>query len=236
MNIAICDDEAYYVNDIFKRLMTYKETNDDVSLYVDSFYDSRELMNSIMKKDYDLFYLDIELNDGNGINIAQMIHNIQPECMIIFITSHMNYFNQSFLVNAFQYMKKPVKEQFFISELERAMKRLEDTSRSFVFHTTEGNIVFDTKEILYIETAYREYKIHSTRGAFYGTLKSITEIKKALLECDFFKIQRSFIVNLEHIERYDSATITMTNKDMLPISKKKYKEFKEVFFKYLESQ
>ena len=52
MNIAICDDEAYYVNDIFKRLMTYKETNDDVSLYVDSFYDSRELMNSIMKKDY----------------------------------------------------------------------------------------------------------------------------------------------------------------------------------------
>ena len=190
MNIAICDDEAYYVNDIFKRLMTYKETNDDVSLYVDSFYDSRELMNSIMKKDYDLVYLDIELNDGNGINIAQMIHNIQPECMIIFITSHMNYFNQSFLVNAFQYMKKPVKEQFFISELERAMKRLEDTSRSFVFHTTEGNIVFDTKEILYIETAYREYKIHSTRGAFYGTIKSITEIKKALLECDFFKIQR----------------------------------------------
>lgn len=78
MNIAICDDEAYYVNDIFKRLMTYKETNDDVSLYVDSFYDSRELMNSIMKKDYDLVYLDIELNDGNGINIAQMIHNIQP--------------------------------------------------------------------------------------------------------------------------------------------------------------
>ena len=117
MNIAICDDEAYYVNDIFKRLMTYKETNDDVSLYVDSFYDSRELMNSIMKKDYDLVYLDIELNDGNGINIAQMIHNIQPECMIIFITSHMNYFNQSFLVNAFQYMKKPVKEQFFISPL-----------------------------------------------------------------------------------------------------------------------
>ena len=83
---------------------------------------------------------------------------------------------------------------------------------------------------------HREYKIHSTRGAFYGTIKSITEIKKALLECDFFKIQRSFIVNLEHIERYDSATITMTNKDMLPISKKKYKEFKEVFFKYLESQ
>ena len=63
-----------------------------------------------MKKDYDLVYLDIELNDGNGINIAQMIHNIQPECMIILITSHMNYFNQSFLVNAFQYMKKPVKE------------------------------------------------------------------------------------------------------------------------------
>ena len=108
MNIAICDDEEFYVQDISTRLDNFTQTFKDIPLDIDTFTSGKDLIKSFTKKKYDLIYLDIELADSNGIDIAQYVHDIKPNCMIIFVTSHMSYVNQSFIVNAFQFIKKPI--------------------------------------------------------------------------------------------------------------------------------
>ena len=161
--------------------------------------DLKDLIKSFTKKKYDLIYLDIELADSNGIDIAQYVHDIKPNCMIIFVTSHMSYVNQSFIVNAFQFIKKPIESKLFIEEIQRAIKTYRSFTKSYMFPTSNGNLIFKTTEIISLETSYKYYKLYSTRGNYYGNSKSIQTIKKDLEEFYFFRIQRSHLINLSHI-------------------------------------
>lgn len=105
--------------------------------------------------------------------------------------------------------------------------------KAFVFPTSQGRIIFNLSEIIYLETAYKNYKIHTTRGVYYGSLKAVNSIRKALLDYTFVKIQRSFIVNMEHIVKVDNILLYMSDESMLMVSKKRYKEFKRRFYQFL---
>ena len=204
MNIAICDDEEFYVQDISTRLDNFTQTFKDIPLDIDTFTSGKDLIKSFTKKKYDLIYLDIELADSNGIDIAQYVHDIKPNCMIIFVTSHMSYVNQSFIVNAFQFIKKPIKSKLFI------------------------------EEIISLETSYKYYKLYSTHGNYYGNSKSIQTIKKDLEEFYFFRIQRSHLINLSHIKEIQYPKVIMSNGSKIKVSKKRYKDFKKAFNKFLD--
>lgn len=237
MKIAICDDEEYYLKDISSRIHNLENIyQDEVSLYVDTFQNGIDLLESFQIKRYDLIYLDIELNDVNGVNLAKKIHDIKPNCMIIFVTSHMSYFNQSYIVNAFQYMKKPLKDKLFTNELKRAVKKYQFYQKTFVFPTSVGNTVINVHDIIFLETFYKRYKLYTTKGVYYGSLKPILSYREELLEYHFFQIQRSFTVNLAHIRSIDNSVVTMSNDEVLRISRKKYKEFKQAFYKFLDKQ
>lgn len=233
MKIAIVDDEEFYIQDVENKIKKYQESHSDTILTVSKFKNGKEFLDSFMQDSYDLVYLDIQLVDNNGINIADVIHSTNPLCMIIFITSYMDYFNDSFIVHAFQYMKKPIKSDLFENELTRAIRDYQFNKKTFIFPTTVGNMVFEVDEIIYLETSYREYKVYTTGHSYYGSNKTITHLKEEILEYNFYKIQRSFIINLAHVRRYDRFSITMSNGDIIPISKKKYKEFKKRFLKFL---
>ena len=75
--------------------------------------------------------------------------------MIIFVTSHMSYVNQSFIVNAFQFIKKPIESKLFIEEIQRAIKTYRSFTKSYMFPTSNGNLIFKTTEIISLETSYK---------------------------------------------------------------------------------
>ncbi|WP_028043603.1 LytR/AlgR family response regulator transcription factor [Candidatus Stoquefichus massiliensis] len=233
MKIAICDDEEYYIHDIVSRIQQLEEQYSDLSFHIDTFQNGKDLLHTFQTKDYDLVYLDIELTDINGMNTAKHIHDIKPSCMIIFVTSHMSYFNQSYIVNAFQYMKKPLKEKLFNNEFKRAVKNYQFYQKTMIFPTTVGNIVMNIHDIIFLESAYKRYKLYTTKGVYYGSLKPILKYREQLQEYHFFQIQRSFTINLAHIKTLDQNFVFMSNDEMLKISRKKYKEFKKVFYKFL---
>lgn len=233
MNIAVCDNDEFYVDSIVKKINSVKETQ-DIKINVDSFKNSVDFIEKFCEKKYDLVYLEIELGAANGIDIAEMIHKIKPSTMIIFISKYSEYVNLSFVVKAFQFLKKPLKEGLFISELERAIKQYRSLRKSFVFQTYQGNFVFNIDDIMYMETAYREYRIHTLDRSYYGSINAVKSIKDELLEYDFYRIQRSFFINLTHVSRFDNTTVTMKNGDVLTLSRKKYKDFKTQFYKFLD--
>lgn len=235
MKIAVLDDEKFYRDDVKTKIENYQKDHLDVTLKVDVFEDAEQFLKTFMDKTFDLVYLDIKLNEKNGMNIAQIIYNTKPSCMIIFITSYMEYFNESFTVHAFQYMKKPIETEFFNRELTRAIQEYQFNNKSFIFPTTQGNTVIEMGNIIYIETAYSDYKICGVDEYYYGRCKTVKKISKILLEYNFFRVQRSFIVNLAHIKSYDRESIIMSNGDIIPISRKKYKEFEKRFHKYISA-
>lgn len=236
LRIAIVDDEDFYLHDVYLKIEKFKQTFEDLPIEVDLYLKGKEFIKEFQRKPYDLIYLDIELSDINGVNLARMIHEHKSSAMIIFMTSHMNYIHQSYVVHAFQYLVKPLKEPLFSYELKRAIKHYQYMNKAFAFPTSQGRIVFHLSEVIFLETAYKSYKIHTTRGVYYGSLKAVNNIRKALLEHTFVKIQRSFIINMDHIVKTDNILVYMSDESVLIVSKKRYKEFKKKFYKYLEDK
>ena len=237
MRIAVVDDEELYLQDVCLKIEKLKQSYDEiVDIELDTFHQGKDFLKAFRLKPYDLVYLDIELSDINGVHLAHQIHLQSLSTMIIFMTSHMNYFHQSYVVNAFQYLTKPLKEPLFSYELKRAIKHYKYMNKAFVFPTSQGKIVFRLSEIIYFETAYKSYKIHTTRGVYYGSLKAAYGLRKALLDYNFVKIQRSFIVNMEHIVKVENILLYMSDGSLLIVSKKRYKEFKRIFYRFLENK
>lgn len=235
MNVAVLDTNQEYVDYIKGKIEHLQETQ-GIKIYCDGFTSSDKFLTYFYNKKYDLVLLDTQLSDGNGVDVAEIVHNIKPSSIIIFISEHTEYMNRVFGVKAFQFLTKPLDEAYFYKEMQRAIVEYRHRNKAFVFPTSRGSEIVNLDDIIYIETSYNDYRIHSPKRSYYGSIKMIQQLKKEILEFSFYKIQRSYIVNLKHVAEYDSETVIMSNGDMLNLSRKKYKDFEQHLLRYLDTK
>jgi len=70
----------------------------------------------------DLAFLDIELPDIKGIELAERLREIKPDLAIVFITAHQEYSLDAFKLYAFDYILKPIDEERVKSTFQRIYK------------------------------------------------------------------------------------------------------------------
>ena len=85
----------------------------------------------------DLAFLDIELPDIKGIELAERLREIKPDLAIVFITAHQEYSLDAFKLYAFDYILKPIDEERVKSTFQRIYKMLEISKKSNTFPNTE---------------------------------------------------------------------------------------------------
>lgn len=88
------------------------------------------------------------------------------------------------------------------------------------------------RDILYIEVLNRKVIIHSEKGNS-ETRQTLSEIKSSLDLDMFYQCQKSFIVNLDYINKIKGYTAVLDNGEDIPIGRTKYKDLKEKFFWHL---
>ena len=86
-----------------------------------------------------------------------------------------------------------------------------------------------SQDILYVEADNKQVRVHFFDGVenFNYLLR---DIEKILADRQFCRIQRSFIVNLQHVKSYDSKNVVMKNGETLPL---KSKEFQHAYREYM---
>ncbi len=145
MNICICDDETScteYINTLITSIRP------ECTTYI---FDSGEtLLRSTIK--FDIAFLDIEMKEVNGIDTASELIKRMPGIIIIFVSSYSGYVTEAFSLQAFQYLLKPVNEQKFIEEFNKALEAYK--MKHYTHPIKYGNSVsyISVKDILYIES------------------------------------------------------------------------------------
>ena len=111
LNIAICDDDIQTTGQIEMMIQKIAKRNfADVDIEV--FWNGESLADSVVAGEgYDIIYLDIEMNNEDGISTAKRIRKYDKNVLIIYVTSHENYMKESFSVRPFQFLVKPVSEK-----------------------------------------------------------------------------------------------------------------------------
>ena len=219
MNIVVCDDQKEQLTWIKETLDEYLSLQEEIEHYdIETYTKTQDFINHLFGKMYDIAFLDIEIDENNGLELAKLIKDENPNCLIIFITSYQSYICSAFEIEAFQYMRKPIQKEFFLKELKRIIETYKKRNFKFIFQTKQGKIILKTKDILYIETYYRHLNIVTCDKVYTANIKQKNQLLQKLQSLNFIKVQRSYLVNMNNIYRITKNQIFLKNGQNIQIS------------------
>jgi DNA-binding LytR/AlgR family response regulator len=201
----------------------------------------------------DLVFMDIEMPVMNGIEAAEIIVGQGKKTRIVFVTAYNEYAIKAFELRAVDYLLKPVTAQRLsetisrfsgdaagggdkaaFMELLKEMKNQRVGGRGKITLYKDGSLIpLDLEEIVYIAVEGRNAFL-ITRGGRFETNYTLTEIACQLHARNFFQCHRSFIINMDYIDRIDywfnnTFLVTMKGfKEKIPVSRSHVKEFREI--------
>ena len=235
MRVAICDDENNLREDI-KRMVKNQCADCRVDLY-----DSGESLLAAYKE-YDIYFLDIQMTGINGMETAERIRTreateSQSESIIIFVTSFTDFWGDAFDVKAFHYLVKPVDVIKFNAVFTRAvtdcLDKKERAGKHILIKSKDSYHKVLLCDIYYIESQNKKVVVSSTNGEIehYGKMQDFENS----LGNAFYRCHRCFIVNLEHITKYNATTIWLKNGSNIFLAHKKYNEFVKTYLNFAKS-
>ena len=201
----------------------------------------------------DLVLLDIQMNDGTGFDLLQSFHAI--DFRVIFITAYDQYAVQAFRFSAVDYLLKPVNPEHLVAAIERAallirehfnvqmdalyenLKSVARQDKKIILKTTEQIHLLDLKNIVACESDSCYTTIHTMDGQHIMVAKTLKEYEEMLAGCGFYRVHKSFLINLAHIRRFDKQDggfIVLTNELKIPVASRKREEMMELLERMAE--
>lgn len=181
----------------------------------------KEGAEKIKKLNPDLVFLDIEMPNENGFELFKYFEVVNFD--VIFTTAYAQYGIQAVKCAALDYLLKPVNPV----EIRDSLKRLEqkksqevpirqfeimlanlqpnyDTNKVAI-PTANGYEMLSFREILYCEGEGNYAKIHTTAGRILLISKTLQWLEETLSSDFFFRIHKSYLVNLGHAKTLDKS-------------------------------
>ena len=230
MRIAICDDQK---NERQKMIEALGSVIDHFS--TNEFDNGNALLESHANNPYDLIILDILMPEMNGIDTAASLRKSDTKTPIIFLSASKEFGVQSYRVLAFDYLLKPIDRE----QLKDCMKRLfsqtakKKQSITITYEGTEIDILLSNIQCL--ESNLRKVIFTLSENKEIEIIGKLTDFEQFLLEHGFCRCHKSYLVNLEHIDRVDDDMFYLTGGKAVKISRAYLQSAKKSYFEYIFS-
>ncbi|UOK42097.1 MULTISPECIES: LytR/AlgR family response regulator transcription factor [Flavobacterium] len=219
INCIVVDDSS------IQRLTITKLVNDNPNLeLVGEFSNAVEAKNCITNKNVDLVFLDIEMPVINGFDL---LDGLKAKPQVIFITSKAEYAVKAFDYAATDYLHKPITRERFAQAVKKAISMIslskenggEEESPHIFIKSNLKKLKIYISRIKWIE-AYGDYVKVITEEDNHLVLSTMKAFENELPKEKFIRVHKSFIVNIDKIEKFNSKFAEIgTNK--IPLSRNK---------------
>jgi len=183
---------------------------------------------------FDIYFLELDLKETNGQELAIQIRNNNPTAEIIILNSDDFYRSFSYKINSCYYLMKPITKSLLDTALAIAFSRIKQ--KKCIIKTKEGYQKIILDDLLYINIEQRSSCFHLKNNiTFFSTClhESFCKENNYLLNHpELLLIEPSLIVNLDNIEILNREKITFTNKDILYLPRKAYNKIYSVWSYY----
>lgn len=230
--IAICDDEEYFREKIESIIKNKLGEN---TCTVDVFEDGRYLLQKETQlAEYDIVFLDIKMQDVGGMEIARKIRQVSPSCVLIFVTSYIDFAVVGYRLDIFRYVLKEEMEEMIPEALQGAIERIRLKRVRREYNFIEGSKCVNLESVMLIESQGHklifyietEYGITS-KYHLYGKLDSL---QKELEPYLFARIHRGYLVNYRYIEVIKNYVLRLKDGVELPIAKDCFPEVRQWYY------
>ncbi len=232
MRIVICEDiqsHSEILMDFIQKWSVSQQSHVDVVHYQSA---EAFLFNWSKDNTFDLAFLDIEMGQLNGMELAGRIRKQDQAMLIVFTTGLRDYVLRGYEVQAFRYMLKPLKEKDCIRILNDALINMQNKrADSFVIAQETQSTRLLKDEIYYFEMDSHYIIVHTARGEKRYKEK-MNNLEQMLGEPHFCRCHRSYLVNLSHVRTINRDMVEIDNGDILPVSRARWTALNQCFMGY----
>lgn len=236
IKIAICDDEEIIRQMVRQHLTSYLSTK-EYEYSIDLFESGKELVAlGIGILQYQIIFLDINMDDMDGVHTARKIRDVSEDIYIAFLTAYADYSLEGYKVGAIRYLiKNAANMQAAINEcMDAILKKLNREEMKQEFHFLEGDKLLSPHRILYVESKLHklEFYIMEDSLKIYHMYETLDKWEKEFQNADFLRTHQSYLVNLRYIEKLGKNCLILTNGVELTVPKSRYKYVKDALIAY----
>ena len=203
INILICDDNIEQAELIRTYINSYQNSNHNkynTYFSINCTYSSKDALNYIETNHVDIAFLDIEIDETTGIELAKQLICKNNNILIIFETSYDSYAYLAYEINAFDYLLKPISMDKFIKTFDKVLKNIVENKFIKKYMIPKLKIKFkgevsyiSQRDILYIEKTGKKVTIH-TKDTFYEYTISLKDLEDLLDKDLFLRCHSGFII------------------------------------------
>lgn len=223
MNCIIIDDDATARLIIKELCLKSNQIN-----VIEEFSSAIDAIKFLNTTSVDLVYLDIHMPSFSGFDF---IETLQNPPLIVLTTSDKNLALEAFeYKSVVDYLVKPITKERFDKSLVKLngisnssieeIKPSEKSKLDFIYVNVDRRLVKVSIPSIYLIEAKGDYINIKTKEKNYIVHSTLKKIEDKLPEDTFFKVHRSFIINISEIIDIEDNTV-LINKDVIPVSRSK---------------
>ena len=168
INICIVEDEKIALDTLAEYLMRFKDEN-NCEFVINKFDNASTFINNF-ESNYDIIFMDIELPDGNGMELIKQIRKIDEKVIVVFVTNLVSYAVKGYEVQAFDFIVKPISYYNFYVKLLKVLDSIEQKKDKEIWISNkEGREKIMLSSVLYIEVVQHMLYYHTTNGVLKAT-------------------------------------------------------------------
>ncbi len=230
---AVCDDESFMRQDIVNRLARFMKER-HLSCQICQFESCRSLL--VCKTAFDMLFLDIQMEEPDGIEAARQWRKQGRGGLLIFITVLKECVFDAFEVQAFDYFVKPMDETRFQSTMARALDTLKrKPSEKLLIQRENACEVVPFSEVVYCEVLGRKIYLHQQDGQVIEYYERMDNLEKNV-DGRFFRCHRSYLVNLDYVRHCREGVVGLADGHVIPVSRLRKRELMQALLTHMQKR
>lgn len=234
IRFLLCDDDSRFLERLRTSIQTILK-QEKISFSTHAFKGGEEIPLPLLGET-DVFFLDIDFAGAGytGMDLAKRIREVNERGIIVFVTNFIAYAPAGYEVHAFRYLLKSEIGAKLRPCIAQVIAQLQEAEERLFIQAAGKTLTFSAEDVLYIESqdhtaviyvqspecgTGREYKLYTTLG----------NLEKQLEDKGFLRVQKSYLVNMRRIQKYQCTGVTLDTGQTLKVSQKSYGDQKKIY-------
>lgn len=230
LRITVVEDESASAQLLKEYIQRYSQER-GIPVEVSVFEDGLSFIGNY-EPPCDVVLMDIEMPNVDGMKAAEMLRKVDTKVNLVFVTNMAKYAIRGYEVEAIGFIVKPVNYYALALLFDKVVQRKQaDQEDQVLIPVDGGRKRVALSDIYYIEVIDHLLIYHTAEGALMSAGK-LAELEKSLGQRQFFRCQKSFLINLKYVTEIKSQFVLVHGNE-IPVGRNKRKELIDVFCKYL---